>query len=864
MAAATIVVANPVASAATEDYVVVERDGTVDVRSLTAEQAQQIAVDPSVRVVSPERSYRVEDNQTDVVTNLDVPAGLRPGDVVPNRYIVRFNSTVASGVAAANVSMGVRAFFGSALNGFVADLSQADINELRTNPNVVSIEPDRVIGLADVQQNATWGLDRIDQRGMPYDGNYNFTATGAGVTAYVIDSGINSSNTEFTGRILNGFTAINDGRGTEDCLGHGTHVSGTIGGTVYGVAKQVRIVPVRVFDCAGSSTTSIVVAGIDWMINNHAAGAPAVANMSLGGVANSTMNTAVAKAVNDGVTMVVAAGNDNGDACLKSPASEPTAITVGATTSSDARASFSNWGACVDVFAPGSSIRSAYIGSSTATATMSGTSMATPHVAGVAALYLQNNTTATPAAVATAILGAATRNVVTNAGTGSPTSLIYSASFAAAPPSVPAAPTGLKVSSAGNKSVSLSWTAPGDNGGAAITDYLVDYQSGTSATWTTFTDSLSTATAATVSGLANGTTYNFRVRAVNAIGSGTPSSAVSGTPVAPGKPSAPRSLTVTSGRLALSLSWTAPLSNGGAAIEDYVIETSINGGLSWSTYVDTLSTATNATLTGLVAGTAYSVRVSAVNGGGTGDASNVVVATPLSYNPPSAPRSVTASAQLLSSYVTWSVPADNGGSAVTGYIVDWSTDGNTWLGNVRLSAGAASTTLTGMAGGVATTVRVRATNAYGTGTAATVTVTPIAPTVPGAPSAPTINVGYNTASVYWSVPANNGGSAITGYHVEWSTDNGATWTRSALQSSTTRSLALTSLSGGTAHLFRVRAVNAVGLGIPSANTSATPIRVTAPTAPTSLGGVLSGTNAILSWGVPLGTGGSPVTGYQIA
>ena len=865
---ATIAVVAPTAQAATTDYVIVERDGTVDVRSLTPAQAAEIAVDPAIRVVSPERTYQVEDNQTDLVTGLDIPAGLQPGDVVPNRYIVTFTSTVASGVAASNVSTGVRAYFSNAVDGFVADLTPTDINELRTNPNVVSIEPDRVVALSDTQNGATWGIDRIDQRALPLNQTYTYTATGSGVTAYVIDSGINSANTEFTGRILNGFTAINDGRGTDDCLGHGTHVSGTIGGTTYGIAKHVSIVHVRVFDCTGSGTTATVIAGIDWMISNHAAGAPAVANMSLGGAYSSTFNASVAKGVTDGVTIAVAAGNENIDACTKSPASEASVIAVGATQSDDQRASFSNWGTCVDVFAPGLGIRSAYIATSTqpaatSTATMSGTSMATPHVAGVAALYLQNNKTATPAAVRTAILGAATRNVVLNAGSGSPSSLIYSASFTSAPASVPGAPGSPKVTAVGNKTVSLGWTVPVDNGGSAITDYVIDYQPYAGSTWFVFADGIGTTASTTVTGLTNGVSYNFRIRAVNAIGTGAPSVTVSGSPVAPGKASAPRSLTVTAGRTTLALSWVAPLSNGGSAITDYVIETSTNGGTSWSTYIDTLSTATTATLTGLTGDTAYSVRVSAVTSGGTGDASNIVTATPLAYNPPSVPRNVAATPQLLAAYVTWTSPYDNGGSAVTGYIVDWSPDGNTWFGNVRLSAGNSGTTLTGLPGGAPITVRVRATNAYGTSAAGTVSVTPTAPTAPLAMSAPSVNVNYNAASVYWSTATNNGGSAVTGYIVEWSTDAGTTWTRSAVQGSGIRSLAVSNLAGGSAHLFRVRAVNAIGIGVPSPAVAATPLKMTPPTAPTAFSGVLSGTNAILSWGLPLGNGGSAITGYTV-
>jgi subtilisin family serine protease len=217
---------------------------------------------------------------------------------------------------------------------------------------------------------------------------------------------------------------VSDGNGTNDCNGHGTHVSGTIGGSTWGVAKAVKLVPVRVLDCAGSGSLSGVVAGIDWVAGTTTR--PAVANLSLGSSKSTTVNAAVAGAFNKGVTMVVAAGNSNADACLYSPSSEPTAITVGATTSSDARASYSNYGSCVDVFAPGSSITSAWYTSATATNTISGTSMASPHVAGVAALALNANPTATPSSVAQFITANASLNKLSSLGTGSPNKLVYS------------------------------------------------------------------------------------------------------------------------------------------------------------------------------------------------------------------------------------------------------------------------------------------------------------------------------------------------------------------------------------------------------------------------------------------------------
>ncbi|NDD61327.1 MAG: hypothetical protein EBZ46_03640 [Actinobacteria bacterium] len=272
----------------------------------------------------------------------------------------------------------------------------------------------------------SWGLDRIDQRALPLNNRYTRTQSGAGVTVYVIDTGVRATHGELNGRVAAGFTTISDGQGTNDCQGHGTHVAGTVAGTNYGVAPSALIVPVRVMNCSGSGSTSDIIAGIDWIITHHQAGVPAVANMSLGGPRSAALDLAVARGVADGVTFVVAAGNSNLSACTVSPAGEPSAITVGSTTSTDERSSFSNFGSCLDVFAPGSSIVSAGHTSDTATRTLSGTSMAAPHVAGVAALALSQNTAMTPAEVASAIASSATRNAVTNPGTGSLNRLVFS------------------------------------------------------------------------------------------------------------------------------------------------------------------------------------------------------------------------------------------------------------------------------------------------------------------------------------------------------------------------------------------------------------------------------------------------------
>lgn len=358
---------------------------------------------------------------------------MRASRPIPGQYIVVLNEQAEDPHQAAlalTFAYGgsARHVYTTALKGFSVTLPEAAALALSRDPRVSYVEEDAEISLVATQNNATWGLDRIDQRDLPRNGTYTFNFTGSGITAYIIDTGIRATHTDFGGRVNvgAGFTSINDGRGTSDCNGHGTHVAGTVGGATWGVAKSVTLVPVRVLNCNGSGTTSGVVAGIDYVTSHHQAGTPAVANMSLGGGASSSIDTAVNNSINDGVTYVVAAGNSNANACNYSPARVPNAITVGSTTTSDARSSFSNFGTCVDIFAPGSGITSAWATTDTATNTISGTSMASPHVAGVAALVLQDNPGASVSTVTSAIINNATLNKVTNAGSGSPNRLLFS------------------------------------------------------------------------------------------------------------------------------------------------------------------------------------------------------------------------------------------------------------------------------------------------------------------------------------------------------------------------------------------------------------------------------------------------------
>ena len=304
------------------------------------------------------------------------------------------------------------------------NVEQEFVRILKLNPTVSLIEKDQVFkSNATTQANATWGLDRSDQRNLPLNSTYNADGNAQGVPVYVVDTGVLASHQDFAGRVKAGYTAVSDGNGTTDCNGHGTHVAGTIAGTKYGIAKSASIIPVRVLDCNGSGTTSTVIAGLDWVASQNPRNA--VVNLSLGGGTSTALDDAINRVVNKDIVVVVAAGNNNADACNYSPSRVPAAITVGATTNQDQRANYSNYGKCLDVFAPGSNITSDWYSSNTATATASGTSMASPHVAGLAAILRAIYTGENVSQITNRILNKATTNKVTDSQTGSPNRLLY-------------------------------------------------------------------------------------------------------------------------------------------------------------------------------------------------------------------------------------------------------------------------------------------------------------------------------------------------------------------------------------------------------------------------------------------------------
>ena len=515
--------------------------------------------------------------------------------------------------------------FKTAIKGFSGKLSDAAVTTLRNDSRVAYIEQDQIVNLVNTQSNPlSWGLDRVDQPALPLNKTYNYSQDGTGVDAYIIDCGILLSHTDFGGRAVTGFDAVTSGGLAIDGNGHGTHVAGTVGGTAYGIAKNVNLIAVRVLDATGSGTISGVIAGIDWVTNDHSTntnrvGHPAVANMSLGGGVSTALDDAVRRSITVGVTYCIAAGNSTADASTSSPADVVEAITVGATDNKDAFANFSNYGSLVDINAPGVNITSDWNTSTTATNTISGTSMATPHVTGVAALYLQANPTASPAQIQAAITTNATMGKITSLKTGTVNKLLYSI-VGSIPilPAIPSVPTLLTPANAATgiaSSATLSW-----NSTSGATSYNI--QISTSATFSTIALSSAgiTGTSLSVSGFASNTVYYWRVSASNLGGTSAYSIANSFTTAVPVTiPSAPTlsipANNATSVTVPATLSWNA--STGATSYSVQVSKTSSFTTSSNLVYNVSGITAPSTSVSGLLSKTTYYWRVNAKNTAGT-------------------------------------------------------------------------------------------------------------------------------------------------------------------------------------------------------------------------------------------------------
>ncbi|MFD1151936.1 S8 family peptidase [Saccharothrix hoggarensis] len=406
-----------------------------------------------------------------------VPAGTP----VAGSFLVSLKETVRAADIASHALTGkyggrVKTVFTAAMHGFlVKDLTDAQARRLAADPAVRRVYQDGTARVADTQVNATYGIDRVDQRSLPLDTRYTYNTTASNVTTYVLDTGIRKTHTEFEGRASDGYDFVDEDPTAQDCNGHGTHVSGTIGGKTWGIAKKTKLVAVRILGCGGSAPDSDGVEGIEWIVRN--AVKPAVVNGSFTFDTPGIGDEAITRLNQAGVTFVVAAGNSSADACGTGPARNTTVIAVGATDHNDNRASFSNYGSCVDIFAPGNNITSASHTADTGQANLSGTSMASPHVAGGAALYLAGNPSATPAQVAKALTDSATPNLVRNPGAGSPNRLLYTASFGGGQPPVCAGGSttdDVAIPDAGAAVTSSVVVANCDGAGSASTAVKVD------------------------------------------------------------------------------------------------------------------------------------------------------------------------------------------------------------------------------------------------------------------------------------------------------------------------------------------------------------------------------------------------------
>jgi subtilisin family serine protease len=611
-----------------------------------------------------------------------------------------------------------------------ATLTAAEAAELAKDPNL-TVEIDGSGGPADVQPTSPsyYGLDRTDQRDLPLSGSYNYEGShqGAGVTVYIMDSGIRADHSQFSGRVAPGFSVATQGTGTEDCAGHGTHVAGTVGGVDSGIAKQVTLVPVRLFGCTSAGYNGYeFLSAMEWVVANHQPGVPAVLNLSISGGGYAASDAAVQAVINDGVTVVAAAGNDSHDACLNSPARAPGAITVAASNINDSQTSYSNFGSCVDLFAPGGDANG-YVYSANwqvpagegSIVGNAGTSMATPHVVGAAARYLSAHPTATPADVAAALLNSATTNKISNVSAGTPNRLLYVSPDTAV--TAPLAPVAIAATATGNPGeIFVNWTPSGDNGGADVTNYTVTMSA--TATAPAQSQSVGVNTAAVFTGL-DRSARTFSVVATSGLGTSaaSPSTAlvVANAVTAPG---APQGIALKALVNKVRVSWTAPPSSTLSPIGTYLINLRSSTGK--STIVEVSGADTSWTSPKVKAGVKYVATMVTKNGVGTSPA--VQTKTVTGASKATAPRSVKAtSTKKLRTKVSWTKPKATGHSKVVRYEVRYTKKAGKKSWSVwKSSSKKTSYTIKGLKKGVKRYVQIRVVTKAGDGKITTKAIRP--------------------------------------------------------------------------------------------------------------------------------------------
>ena len=743
-------------------------------------------------------------------------------------------------------------------DGFVVKLSAPEAAALVANPNVVSVTPDAPISLLDTDTNPpSWGLDRVDQTSLPLDSSFSYpNQGGAGVRVYIVDTGVQADNPDFAGRILPGFDVIGNQQQNTDCHGHGTHVAGTVAGTRYGLAKKASIVPVRVLGCTGSGTFSGIITALDWIKQNNPVGTPAVINMSIGGGFYQAVNDAVEALVGSGITAAIAAGNSNADACQTSPASAPSAITVGATSSTDARASFSNFGNCVDIFAPGVNIVSDDAFAAGSSKTMSGTSMASPHVAGAAALVLGQNPTFKPADVVKALQDNASVGQVVGSSSAHDgllnISFLNAANTAPTPiAGVPDAPTAPKATNISASGATISWTTPANDGGSPITGYKVAYRESAVSNWTTVS---ATATSVALTGLASLASYQVQVSATNAIGDSLPTANISFTTLG-SLADAPTGLAVLQDKgSSVYLGWTAP-ANGGNSITGYTAQMLVNG--AWVTQATT-GTTPRVWVTKLTPLSAYSIRIFATNASGNGPATQLDYTTgPLA---PAAPTVNISAITGKGATIGWTTSAATDPAYPVSYELTYGYAVSLTPRATIVQSTNASVVISDLIPTTLAWVRVVAKAGKSTSDGVYSTFT----TTADAPSAPYFSTPVKTTSGYnlsWMTATANG-SPIIDYALQTSTSNATTavWTDVTVTSAS--SYVVPMPAPGKLAYYRVAARNSVGLSAYS-----TAVAVNGPTsisdAPGNLAGVATGTKAVLTWTAPAYTGGLALSYYTL-